>query len=132
MAGSVRASRRPRVPGGRPIAVQVKFTAEEFEGVALRAAAAGMSVPSYLALTGLRPEGVASADARSALTNIVGARRVLAGVASNLNQLTHKLHGTGEVDAALPAVIEALGRIAARVDEAVESVSGVVTGGGRR
>jgi len=113
------------------VSVHVKFTAEEYQAVSARAVAAGLSLPSYLALTGLRPEGVAAADAKSALTNIVGARRVLAGVASNLNQLTHKLHGTGEMDAALPAVVAAVVRISARVDEAVAEVSAVVTGGVR-
>lgn len=111
--------------------MHVKFTPEELQAVSLRAVAAGLSVPSYLALTGLRPEGVDSADARSALTNIVGARRVLAGVASNLNQLTHKLHGTGELDDALPVVLVAVQRISIRIEDAVSEVSTVVTGRGR-
>jgi hypothetical protein len=111
--------------------VVVRFTDGEYQAVAVRAVAAGLTVPSYLALTGLRPEGVAAADAKSALTNIAGARRVLAGVASNLNQLTHKLHGTGEVDAALPAVLAAVERVSVRVEDAIADVAAVVTGGAR-
>lgn len=122
-------SRRPRIAGGRQVQVQVKFTEDEYRMVALRAVAANLTVPSYLALTGLRPEGVASSDAKSALTNLAGARRVLAGVASNLNQLVHKLHGTGQLDAALPAVLAAVERISGRADEAITEVATVMTGG---
>jgi hypothetical protein len=108
--------------------VQVKFSEDEYRAVVLRAAAAGLTVPSYLAVTGMRPEGVDSADAKSAVTNLAGTRRVLAGVANNLNQLTAKLHSTGEVDDRLPAVVEAVERLARRVDAAVEQVAAVVGG----
>lgn len=113
------------------MAVQVKFTGEEYRAVVARAVAAGLTVPSYLALSGLRPEGVAAGDAKAALINVRGARRVLAGVANNLNQLTAKLHGTGEVDAALPAVVVAVERLMQRVDVAIAEVAAVVTGGAR-
>jgi hypothetical protein len=124
-------ARRTRVPGGRQVQVQVKFTEAEYQSVTARAVAAGLTVPSYLALSGLRPEGVAASDAKAALINARGARRVLAGVASNLNQLTAKLHATGELDAALPAVVAAVERVMARVDDAIAEVSAVVTGGHR-
>jgi hypothetical protein len=116
------------VAGGRPVQVQVTFTVEEYQAVVARAAAAGLTVPSYLAVTGMRPEGVDAADAKSAVTNLSGTRRVLAGVANNLNQLTAKLHSTGELDESLPAVVEAVERLARRVDAAVEQVAAVVGG----
>lgn len=125
-------ARRSRVAGGRQVRVNVKLTEAEYQAVTVRAVAAGLTVPSYLALTGLRPEGVASGDAKAALISARGARRVLAGVANNLNQLTAKLHATGEVDAALPAVVAAVERVMDRVDDAIAEVSAVVTGGGRR
>ncbi len=53
---------------------------------------------------------------------------MVAGVANNLNQLTAKLHGTGEADAALPAVIEAVGRLSVRVEDAVTQVAAIVGG----
>ena len=117
--------------GGRQVQVNVKLTEAEYQSVAARAIAAGLTVPSYLALSGLRPEGVAAGDAKAALINARGARRVLAGVANNLNQLTAKLHGTGEVDPALPAVVAAVERVMARVDDAIAEVATVVTGGSR-
>ncbi len=109
----------------------VRLTDREYEAVLARALAAELTVPSYLALCGMRPEGVAAADVKSSLTNARGARRVLAGVANNLNQLTAKLHATGEADPALPAVIAAVERIATRVDEAIADVAAHVTGGSR-
>jgi hypothetical protein len=119
------------VEGGRQEKVVVRFTAEELAAVSARAAASGLTPSSYLAVVGLRPEGVASADVRSALTNLTGVRRVLAGVASNLNQLTRKVNATGEWDAALPVVVEAVARIAARTEAAVGEVTVLATGGGR-
>ncbi len=131
MAVRTAGSRRPRVAGGRTVQVQVMFSVEEYQAVAARAIASGLTVPSYLAVAAVRPETTSVGEARSALTNITGVRRVLAGVASNLNQLTHKLHGTGEVAAALPAVVAAVERISERVDEAIAEVAAVV-GGVRR
>jgi hypothetical protein len=113
------------------VPVQVKFTEAEYQSVVARAIAAGLTVPSYLALSGLRPDGVASTDIKAALINVRGARRVLAGVGNNLNQLTAKLHSTGEVDVALPAVVAAVERIATRVDQAIVDVAALVTGGTR-
>lgn len=112
--------------------VVVRLTEAEYAAVAARSVEIGHTVPSYLALTGLRPEGVAWADARSAVTNLVGTRRVLAGVANNLNQLAAKLHSTGEADAALPAVIEAVGRLSDRVEDAVTEVTSVLGGAVKR
>ena len=108
----------------------MKFTDDEYAAIAVRAVVAGLSVPSYLALTGLRPEGAGAADVRSALTGLDGVRRVLAGVASNLNQLTAKLHSTGELDAVSPAVLDAVARSTARVEAAAKEVAAGV--GGRR
>lgn len=109
----------------------MKLTKAEYQSVAARAIAAGLTVPSYLALTGLRPEGVAAGDAKAALINARGARRVLSGVANNLNQLTAKLHSTGEIDAALPVVVAVVERVTARIDNAIAEISTVVTGGSR-
>lgn len=117
--------------GGRPIRVVVRLTPGEYRVLAARAQDAGLTVPSYLALTGSRPDGVAAADARSALTNIAGVRRVLAGVAGNLNQLTRKLHGTGEIDVTLPAVLATVEELTPAVADAVGRVAAVVTGGSR-
>jgi hypothetical protein len=124
--------RRRRVPGGRPVRVVVRLTADEYASLSARAAEIGHTVPSYLALTGLRPEGVASADIRSALTSLYAVRRVQSSVANNLNQLTAKLHATGELDQGLPGVLEAVARLTNHVGEAVDRVVPLVDGRSKR
>ncbi len=124
-------ARRVRVSGGRQVQVNVKLTEEEYQSVTARAVAAGLTVPSYLALAGLRPEGVASADAKAARINARGARRVLAGGANNLKQRTPNRHATGELDEALSAVVAATERTMRRVDDSISEISAVVTGGRR-
>lgn len=118
--------RRRRVAGGRPVKVEVKLTEAEFEAVSLRAAAARLTVPSFLAVTALRPAGVGEGDARSAVTNLVAVRRILDGVATNLNQIAARLNSTGQVDGALPVVLDAVERITERADGAVREVSDAV------
>lgn len=111
--------------------VVVRLTETEYAVLAARSAEIGHTVPSYLALTGLRPEGVASADIRSALTNLNAVRRVHAGVATNLNQLIAKLHATGELDRSLPAVVDAAARLTYRLEAAVDHVAQLVDGRSR-
>ncbi len=106
----------------------MRLTPEEYERVAARAADITQTVPSYLALTGLRPEGVASSDIKGALINLRAIRRVNSGIANNLNQLTAKLHATGELDASLRAALEAAARISDRIEAAIERVSDLIDG----
>lgn len=120
-AGGVR--RRRRVEhGGRPIKVTVRFTAEEFAPVAARAAEVGLTPASYLAEIGraarssraaddavaadaggsgglvaerVRPLGVL--ERRALARDLCSARRLLAGAANNLNQLTRVGNAVGEL-----------------------------------
>lgn len=55
----------------------------------------------------------------------------MAGVATDLNQLTAKLHATGDLDESLAAVVEALERISARTDDAVDHIAAGVRGRSR-
>ena len=85
-----------------------------------RAAEINQTVPSYLALTGLRPEGVAASDIKAALIALRAIQRVNAGVANNLNQLTAKLHATGEFNASMRTTVEAVARLAGRLEPAID------------
>lgn len=124
--------RRSRVDGGRRVRIVVRVTDGEYAQLARRAGAAALTVPSYLAVTGLRPDGVPIAETRSALTNLTAVRRLLIGATTNLNQLTAKLHATGELDPALPAVLAAVQRIAARTDQAVTDLAATLARPGDR
>jgi hypothetical protein len=121
-------SRRTRVSGGRKHRVVVRLTEDEYERIAARAAEIKQTVPSYLALTGLRPEGVAASDIKAALINLHAIRRVNSGIANNLNQLTAKLHATGELDAGLQAAVQAAARLSGRLEDAIGRMGQLVDG----
>ncbi|MCW2539683.1 MAG: hypothetical protein JWN95_1408 [Frankiales bacterium] len=116
------------MPGGRKVRVVVRLTDDEFDRIAARAAEIKQTVPSYLALTGLRPEGVASSDIKAALIALREIQRVNAGVANNLNQLTAKLHATGELDASLRAAVGAAAGLSVRLDAVIGRVGQLVDG----
>jgi len=116
------------VSGGRKHRVVVRLTEDEYERIAARATEIRQTVPSYLALTGMRPEGVAASDVKAAFINLHAIRRVNSGIANNLNQLTAKLHATGELDASLRAALEAAARISERVEAAIERIGELVDG----
>lgn len=108
------------------------MTDQEYASVCARAAEIGHTVPSYLALTGLRPEGVASADIKTALISLRAMRRVHAGIANNLNQLTAKLHTTGELDHNLPTLLVTISGLSSHLDTAIDRVAQFVDGRSKR
>jgi len=92
--------RRSRVEGGRPHKFTVRFTDEELEAVALKAAAARMSIPHYVALRALetpRGGGMDLAELQRAAVQIVNLRRSVRRTGQNVNQIARLLNGTGEV-----------------------------------
>lgn len=121
-------SRRRRLPDGRQNRVVVRLSDEEYLAVAARAAAARLTLPSYLATCGLKPDGVPVADLRYALIGLDGSRRLLAGATNNLNQLAARLNASGAIGESLPSVLDVVQRGVARVEEAAAAVAAVVGG----
>jgi hypothetical protein len=118
---ATRPTRRERVPGGRSEVVGVRLTREELEVVTDRAAAAGLTEASYLAVLGLaRDQQAPAGSAGSAAANLewrnAAAAELLAlvrqvrGIANNLNQVTYYSHQDR--------------RLHPKVEAAVEDVSG--------
>ena len=108
--------RRRRTDGGRHRVMKLRFTDAELAEIAVRAAACGFTPTSYVATRALRPEGLSENELLSAVTNLVGVRRLLSGVANNLNQMTAALHATGALSPAAPALITAVSRVTDRAD----------------
>lgn len=79
--------RQRRVQGGRGRRVEVRLTDEEYDGLARRAAVAGVSVPRFLVECGLDPSGPSPGEKRAKFATFMAVRRTLAGAATNLNQL---------------------------------------------
>lgn len=96
----VRGRRRHRVSGGRPHKFTVRFTDEELEAVALKATAARMSVPHFVALRALetpRGGGMDLATLQSWAVQMINLRRGVRAIGQNVNQIARLLNGTGEV-----------------------------------
>ena len=109
------ARRRRRQSTARPHAVFARFSAEEFEDLAVAAALAGVTPTSFVASTAVavargqvRPMPSGMGDV---VRELVEARAQLVRYGVLLNQAVARLNATGEVDGAL-------GAAARRCDEA--------------
>ncbi|MDA8437544.1 MAG: plasmid mobilization relaxosome protein MobC [Propionibacterium sp.] len=117
--------RRRLTEGRREKRTVIKHTPEEWERVASLAKAQGVSVPRLYELA------VHTGDAMSAstLTRVVGElhviQRIMAGVATNLNQLARAANATGEVsEPQVLAAAEAMQRQVSRLRETIQQVPG--------
>jgi hypothetical protein len=140
MAGERRRQRRQRrAVGGRDISTHVRQTAEENAQLRARAAAAGLSLPAWLVAAGLADRatsgahgahgvagggggglqlaGMSAAERRAWAAELVGTRRLLRGIATNVNQLAAGYNATGELGDELEATLAAARRVIGRLDE---------------
>ena len=136
--------RRTRLVGGRKTAtVGVRCTAAELEDLRSRAGREGLSVPAYLmaAATGRRvisgrelerpaPVGGAAVSSAEELRTVAGelmaVRRIVSGVATNINQLAKVGNATGQVPAETGPALEAADRVLARVEVVVQAIKAAV------
>lgn len=128
--GAVNSRRRQRNTGTarRDIRITPRFNAEEYEQVLANAAAARMAVQAWCARAASAPGmaariAVAQDERAALLTELMGAHRQLSGAARNLNQVTAKLHSTGEAPAELAAVLRHVDRVAKSVDDLVIQIA---------
>ncbi len=117
-AASRGAARRHRVEGGRPREVKVRFTDAEYEAIAVRAAAARVSVQRFLAEGALAPRRQVVVPAALA-AELSGLRRLLASLANNINQIARRLNTGGRPDASVDAAADAVTRTMNRLEAAV-------------
>lgn len=112
----------------RDIRLTVRFNAEEYLAMEANAAAVRLAPSAWCARASSEP-GVAARmavgqDERAALLmELMGAHRQLRGASRNLNQVTAKLHGTGEMPPELAAVLRHVERVAERVDQLVIAIA---------
>lgn len=106
-----------RLPSGRQHSVHVRLSDDEYTEIAGRAAAARLTIPSYLAaagrLTGDQPGPV---QFRAIAAEMMGLRRLVAGVARNVNQVAAATN-TGAAPAETSAVLLASERVLHRTDD---------------
>jgi Bacterial mobilisation protein (MobC) len=121
-AGSQPALRPPvrqrREQGGRPRKHSVRMSDVEQAIVEARAGQAGVSVPRFLVEAGLTGDAATASQLRANAAELLAARRLVAAVGVNLNQLAKVANATGAVPAALEATMHATLRFLARLDAA--------------
>ncbi len=119
--------RRRRVVGGRQHRHEVKVTPEEEGQLLALALRYGVSIPKLLVESALAG-GAANAATHSlvrddVLAELFRLHRVLAGLATNVNQMAKATNATGEVQAEMSVTLEAVRRLAFRIDDAVDALS---------
>ena len=118
------AARRRRQPGGRPHQHLVRLSDEEQVQILARARVAGVSVPRLLVEAALAGDAQTASERRALVAEFLAARRLLARVSNNVNQLAAAANATGEVPAELHATMHAVARVTARLDASVAELNG--------
>lgn len=120
------ARRRRRVEGGRRHRHEVRVTPEEEGQLLALALRYRVSVPKLLidsALADGATNAAANASVRDELlAELFKAYRVLAGVATNVNQMAKATNATGEVQAEMSATLAAVRRTAERIDGLIDEL----------
>lgn len=109
--------------------MQVRLTGEEFEAIAVRAAAGRVGVAHYVALRAMDAPTGGGASGRMDLARVqsmavemFALRRDLNRVGVNLNQIARLLNGTGEVARGAEATLSDTRAVLARVGPVVDEV----------
>jgi hypothetical protein len=117
-AASRGAARRHRVEGGRPHAVKVRFTDDEYAALSARAAASRVSIQRFLVEGALTPRRQVVVPA-ALNAELAGLHRLVANLANNINQIARKLNAGGRPDASVTAATNAVARAMTRLDTAL-------------
>lgn len=112
-----------RQPGGRGQVIYLRCTEAEYLAVARKAAEAGVSPQRFLLETALDPRRIGVAERRGLVASFLAARRTLAGLATNVNQLAKVANATGEVSPTTPFLLARIEAAEAALTEAVEAVT---------
>lgn len=123
-AGSARRGRLRRQNGGRPHVVFVRLSEREATVIRARAERAGVSVPRFLVESAV--VGQQTLSERHALyRTLLAARRTLAGLANNVNQMARVANTTGHVPGELGELAVALSGAAGALEESLEELRSV-------
>ncbi|MEV4649038.1 hypothetical protein [Saccharopolyspora sp. NPDC049357] len=124
------ARRRVRHDGGRKKPIKVLVNDDEYEQLSARAAACGLTVPSYLVLSGMQSlaagadgPSMSPAQARALVAELYAVKRILRGSSTNLNQLTKSANATGEIPSEAWRHAERIARMEQRLDDVLASIA---------
>lgn len=114
--------RRANVAGGRQHRHVVKVTPEEELRLLVLAGEHDVSVPRLLVESALAQRGETSVQRRAVIAELFAARRLLAAVSNNLNQVAKHANAGSEFPEDAAAALAAVRRIVPRLEAAVEGL----------
>ncbi len=115
--------RRANVAGGRKHSHRVRVTEVEGEELRRLAEAQGVSVPRLLVESALSATGETSTRRRAAMSELLAIRRVLAGVANNINQIARVANTEERVSGELRATLGELDARMQMLDETIDELA---------
>jgi hypothetical protein len=120
-AGRVKPNRQARDPEGRHCRIYVRVTEDERARIEARAAASGVTAPRLLVELALL--GPAGATERHAInTAMLGVRRQIVGMATNINQLAKWANAREQLPPSLDSALASIGRMEAHVAAVLEAL----------
>jgi len=115
--------RRANVAGGRLHHHKVSVTPEE-EAVLVRLAESqGVTVVRFLVESATAAQAETSAQRRAAMAELFAVRRLLAGMANNVNQLARHANAGEEFPAEAVHALAAFRRLAFRIDDVLDAMA---------
>jgi hypothetical protein len=114
--------RQANVDGGRKYRHEVLATEEQEGRLRKLADEQKVTVPRLLVESALAQRGETPTQRREAIAELFALHRLLSGVANNVNQLARATNATGELPDQLGAVLGAVRRTTARLDEAIDKL----------
>ena len=128
--------RQANVAGGRSRSFKVKVSEAEAAQLADLAREAQVSVPRLLVEAGLAAGagGQTSSERRGAMVELFAVHRLLSGIAVNINQVAKATNATREApeSAGWLAALEAVRKVAFRIDEVIAVIGTEQRAAGRR
>ena len=116
--------RRGRLPSGRREQLCVRLSSAEMRELRQRSTAAGVSPQRFLLEASLGGGRVTVADRGRRIDEFTHARRQLAGLATNINQLARTGNATGHIPAGTERAIRDIARVLDLLTRATERVAG--------
>ncbi|GAA1590952.1 hypothetical protein GCM10009678_86530 [Actinomadura kijaniata] len=120
--------RLPRAPAGRPHVITVRVTGAELVAITERAQQLGISRQRLMVETATAAPSRAggapmpATQRRALVAEVLAARRQVAGIANNVNQIARAAHAAGYVYDDLVGVVPAIEAAVARLTAAVEAL----------
>ncbi len=115
--------RQRRRQGGRVHVVKVRLDDVEAAELARRAEKAGVSGPRFLVEAALVGDRQTVSERRALVTTLMAAKRQLAGVANNLNQLTRVANSTQRIPGEIPDALQRVARAADHLEDVAAQVA---------